>query len=100
MRQRVYSFLVVFLLMFCTKIMAQKTPLVKNVYLPLSAMQLAERDSLRSNSIHPGFYNEQLGFFCKKEWQFEKATTIPLRLRLGSLDYTNYLEQKPNTRKQ
>lgn len=36
------------------------------------------------------------GVVCRVEYKFQKATTIPLRIRLGSLDYTNYLEQKPN----
>ncbi len=49
--------------------------------------------------IAKNFFAMQLGIVCKKELQFEKKTSIPLRLRLGSLDYTNYLEQKPNSLK-
>src|SRR5574338_95599 len=47
-------------------------------------------------SISPEFYTKSLGYFCRQELKLEKFTSIPFRFRLGSLDYTNYLEQKPN----
>ena len=51
-----------------------------------------------NSSILPGrYYYNCLGFFCRKEIQIEKVTTLPFRFRLGSLAYVNYLEQKPNS---
>lgn len=38
-------------------------------------------------------YNN-LAFFCKVEVKIEKRFSIPIKFRLGSLDYANYLEQK------
>ena len=58
-------------------------------YKPLSNILL-------TNPLQKTTYQQSLSFFCRKEWQFEKATSIPLRIRLGSLEYTDYLEQKPN----
>jgi hypothetical protein len=40
------------------------------------------------------YYIRHFGFFCQKELIIEKTTRIPLRFRLGSLDYVNHLEGK------
>ena len=42
----------------------------------------------------PDLYYLQSGFFCKREWEFEKATHIPFRFRLGSLADCNAIEGK------
>jgi len=42
------------------------------------------------------FYKESLGFFCKKELQIQKAVKLPVYFRLGSKNYTDYMEKKPN----
>ncbi|MBK6937566.1 MAG: hypothetical protein IPH18_12265 [Chitinophagaceae bacterium] len=42
------------------------------------------------------YYTNQSGFFCQKELQLDKITTVPIRFRLGSVEYVNWMEQKPN----
>lgn len=61
----------------------------------LSSYELPMRDAGNSvSAVRKDLYIKNFGFFCRKEWQIEKSTRIPLRLRLGSLEQCNILEQK------
>ncbi len=44
--------------------------------------------------ISPTFYCDNLGFFCRQEIKFAKATKIPFVFRLGSIAQVDYLEGK------
>lgn len=44
--------------------------------------------------IPQDYYTQHFGIMCKKELAIEKATKIPFRFRLGSLQQCNYLEGK------
>ena len=50
--------------------------------------------SFRLSRLPDDYYNLNLGWACKQEWKLEKATSIPLRIRLGSIEQVNYLEGK------
>lgn len=44
--------------------------------------------------VAPDFISKHQGFMCRQEWLIEKKIKLPLRLRLGTLDYVNKLEGK------
>jgi hypothetical protein len=121
MSQRVFSFIVVLLLFFNGEIFAQKIMPLPPIEAPFKRDSLHYHRSVKNYGYNPfvkqnspadspanpinfsvkspvsmNFYSTHLSFFCNQELKLEKATSIPFRFRLGSLDYVNYLEQKPN----
>jgi hypothetical protein len=60
------------------------------------------KDSMRFSKTLPllqNYYAQHLGFFCKKELQVQKLSKVNVFFRLGSKEYVDYLEQKPNARR-
>jgi len=73
----------------------------------LISLKAATQLNLKKNSIEPqqraiinilpqNFYNQHKGYVCKKEDLLQKATGLNLFIRLGSKNYVDYLERKPN----
>jgi len=111
--ERSFYFVVVLILMFNSDIMGQEniphfsTNSKKIQFNPLEnkPLRLTGPRSLpflyfpgiptkRLSPVPQNFYTKNLGFFCKREWEWEKKSSIPLRLRLGSVPYVDHLEGK------
>jgi hypothetical protein len=59
-------------------------------------INLSNPPSAKPSMLPPGFYTQTIGYFCKKEIQIEKAVKLPVRFRLGSVAYTDKMENKNN----
>lgn len=57
---------------------------------------LLQQLPLQKGGLRPYVYNpmQHWGIMCIGEYRLEQKTGIPLRLRLGSLEYVNRLEGK------
>jgi hypothetical protein len=44
--------------------------------------------------ISPNYYTTTIGFFCKRELQLERTIKLPVKIRLGSVAYTDKMEGK------
>ena len=67
---------------------------------PIVALAIKSNNKEAPNLFRPfavipqNYYTQHFGIMCKKELAIEKATKIPFRFRLGSLQQCNYLEGK------
>ena len=73
----------------------KKETVLPAVFPPVKNTVPFEFPSQRMTVISGNFYAQNLGFFCKKEWQWEKITKIPFKFRLGSVQQCDLLEGKP-----
>ena len=52
----------------------------------------------KSNNLAPAFCAADLAFFCRLELKMDKAMRTPVRFRLGSQEYVDWLERKSSAR--
>ena len=46
------------------------------------------------SSVPGNFYSSNLGFFCRQELRLASVTRIPIKFRIGSLAYCDWMEGK------
>ena len=98
LKNKTFIALTVKLLLAVTVLHAQTTPdsskqlkpnFLASVNKTFFVNQLPMQSSLPGN-----YYAKQLPFFCSKELKMEKAVGMPLKFRLGTVEYCDKLEGK------
>ena len=86
-------------------IAGQSMPALRKTDLPLTLPAFSFRfirpfnnstqsDTPQIPDIPKAYVYQELGFFCKVEVQLEKRTRIPIKIRLGEVQYVERLEGK------
>ena len=104
--QRTYNFLIALIcIFFAQRTVAQTAEkkflvLPRSIFFTTSPQASLSPDTLSNGQLLAGVvqrdhYVKNLSFFCRQEWKWEKATRIPVRFRVGTLEQCNRLEGKP-----
>jgi hypothetical protein len=68
----------------------------KKRFQPVENQYFIKHDSLRPNKIPSVFSVEALPFFCKIEYKMGLQKKLPLKFRLGDVQYVDEMERKRN----
>lgn len=60
-----------------------------------STLQYKKTVITLTSPLPANYYSKHTGFFCRYEIMMDKQVKLPVRFRLGSAEYCNFLEQKP-----
>lgn len=70
----------------------EATPVFSSVF---SSSQVNPTTPKAKSPVGPrDYYQQCFGYFCKREWNWEKQTKVPLKLRLGTYQDAQRMEGK------
>ncbi len=74
-----------------------QVPKTHLIFLTKVKINQNEPIAVAKNTLAPipsAYCYQKLAFFCKLEVKIEKTTNFPIKFRLGSIPYVDFLEQK------
>lgn len=98
LKNKTFIALTVKLLFAVTVLQAQTTPdsikqLKPNFLASVNKIVFVKQLPMQS-SLPGSYYAKQLPFFCSRELKMEKAVGVPVKFRLGTVEYCDKLEGK------